>query len=58
LAAKGYAIVLISSELPEIMGMTDNILVMHEGLVKGYFPREQITEEEILTTALADNESS
>jgi rhamnose transport system ATP-binding protein len=55
LAAKGYAIVMISSELPEIMGMSDNILVMHEGLVKGYFNRTEVTEEEILTTALADN---
>ncbi len=56
LAAKGYAIVMISSELPEIMGMSDNILVMHEGLVKGYFTRSETTEEEILTSALADSE--
>ncbi len=56
LAAKGYAIVMISSELPEIMGMSDNILVMHEGLVKGYFAKIEVTEEEILTTALADSE--
>lgn len=56
LAAKEYAIVMISSELPEIMGMSDNILVMHEGLVKGYFNRTEVTEEEILTTALADIE--
>ncbi len=41
LAAKGYAIVMISSELPEILGMSDNILVMHEGLVKGYFARQK-----------------
>ncbi|MDY0091664.1 MAG: sugar ABC transporter ATP-binding protein [Candidatus Vecturithrix sp.] len=55
LAAKGYAIVMISSELPEILGMSDNILVMHEGLVKGYFARKNATQEDILTTALADN---
>lgn len=55
LAAKGYAIVMISSELPEIMGMSDNILVMHEGLVKGYFTRAAATEHEILTSALADS---
>jgi rhamnose transport system ATP-binding protein len=55
LASQGFAIVMISSELPEIMGMSDNILVMHEGLVKGYFTRQETTEEEILTTALADN---
>ena len=57
LAAKGYAIVMISSELPEIMGMSDNILVMHEGLVKGYFKRSATTEEEILTSALANSKS-
>jgi rhamnose transport system ATP-binding protein len=56
LAAKGYAIVMISSELPEIMGMSDNILVMHEGIVKGYFQRANITEEQILTAALADTQ--
>ncbi|GAK58212.1 ribose transport ATP-binding protein RbsA [Candidatus Vecturithrix granuli] len=55
LAAKGYAIVMISSELPEILGMSDNILVMHEGLIKGYFSRKDATQEDILTTALADN---
>ena len=54
LAAKGYAIVMISSELPEIMGMSDHIFVMHEGLVKGYFPRATVTEHDILTAALAD----
>lgn len=55
LAAKGYAIVMISSELPEILGMSDNILVMHEGRIKGYFARKNATQEDILTTALADN---
>jgi rhamnose transport system ATP-binding protein len=54
LAAEGYAVLMISSELPEIMGMSDNILVMHEGVVKGYFPRAEGSQERILATALAD----
>jgi rhamnose transport system ATP-binding protein len=54
LAENGYAVLMISSELPEIMGMSDNILVMHEGIVKGYFPRSQGSQEKILATALAD----
>lgn len=58
LAAKGYAIIMISSELPEIMGMSDHIFVMHEGLAKGYFERAAITEAEILAAALADIETN
>jgi len=54
LAADGYAILMISSELPEIMGMSDNILVMHEGIVKGNFTRSEGSQEKILATALAD----
>ncbi|MBN1838351.1 MAG: sugar ABC transporter ATP-binding protein, partial [Spirochaetales bacterium] len=54
LAAGGYAVLMISSELPEIMGMSDNILVMHEGIVKGYFARSDSSQEKILATALAD----
>ncbi|GAK49737.1 ribose transport ATP-binding protein RbsA [Candidatus Moduliflexus flocculans] len=54
LAAKGFAVIMISSELPEIMGMADRIFVMHEGLVKGYFPRASVNEQDILAAALAD----
>ena len=54
LAANGYAVLMISSELPEIMGMADNVLVMHEGIVKGYFARSESSQEKILATALAD----
>jgi ABC-type sugar transport system ATPase subunit len=35
LAARGKAIVMVSSELPEILGMSDRILVMHEGRITG-----------------------
>jgi len=52
LANKGVAIIMISSELPEIMGMSDNILVMWRGQVAGYFTREEATEEKVLECAL------
>jgi ABC-type sugar transport system ATPase subunit len=45
LAAEGRAIILISSELPEIMGMSDRILVMYGGKIAGEFLREQCTDE-------------
>lgn len=45
LAGEGRAIVLISSELPEIMGMSDRILVMCAGRIVGEFPREACTDE-------------
>ena len=51
LASRGAAIILISSELPEILGLSDRILVMHRGRVAGEFSREEATEEKILTLA-------
>ncbi len=54
LASKGFAILMISSELPEIMGMSDNILVMHEGLVTNYFKKGEATREKILQSAISD----
>jgi ribose transport system ATP-binding protein len=52
LVARGAAIVMISSELPEILGMSDRILVMHHGQVVKEFMREEATQEEILHYAL------
>lgn len=52
LANRGVAIIMISSELPEIMGMSDNILVMWRGRVAGFFPKEEATEEKVLECAL------
>ncbi|MEE4193872.1 MAG: sugar ABC transporter ATP-binding protein [Anaerolineae bacterium] len=51
LASEGMAILMISSELPEILGMSDNILVMHEGHVTARFTREEATQEKIMTAA-------
>ena len=51
LAAEGFGIVMISSEMPEILGMSDTILVMHEGRVNQIFNREEANQE-ILMEAL------
>jgi len=51
LAQQGVGIILISSEMPEILGMSDRILIMHEGKLAGELSREEATEERILTYA-------
>jgi ribose transport system ATP-binding protein len=51
LAANGVAIIMISSELPEILGMSDRILVMHEGRIVGELSREEATQEKIMWLA-------
>jgi ribose transport system ATP-binding protein len=53
LASQGVAIVLVSSELPEIIGMSDRIMVMHEGRIKGEFARRNVTQEEIMQMAVS-----
>jgi ABC-type sugar transport system ATPase subunit len=58
LAARGMGILLISSELPEILGMCDRTLVMREGRVVGEFSREEATEEKILARAAGGVEAS
>jgi len=52
LTANGAAIIMISSELPEILGMSDRILVMHQGRIAGEFLAEEATQEKILHRAL------
>ena len=54
LAAQGMAILMISSELPEVLGMSDRILVMREGRVTGLFDRAEATQEKIMTAATQD----
>jgi ribose transport system ATP-binding protein len=54
LVEEGKAVIMISSELPEILGMSDRILVMHQGRVKGEIPNVAgTTQEDILTMAIA-----
>jgi D-xylose transport system ATP-binding protein len=51
LAAEGVAIVMVSSELPELLGICDRILVMHEGRAMGVLPIEEADQEKIMTLA-------
>lgn len=51
LAAQGMAIVMISSELPEILGMSDRVMVMHEGHVSGFLSRAEATQERVMALA-------
>ena len=52
LANEGLSIILISSELPVIIGMSDRILVMRNGRIVGEFSREDATQENVMATAL------
>jgi ribose transport system ATP-binding protein len=51
LTERGMAIVMISSELPEVLGMSDRILVIHEGKLAGELRREEATQEKIMVFA-------
>jgi rhamnose transport system ATP-binding protein len=53
LAEQGTAILMISSELPEILGMSDRVAVMHRGRLAGIVSRADATAEKVLTMALA-----
>ncbi|MFP7169289.1 xylose ABC transporter ATP-binding protein [Terribacillus sp. 7520-G] len=57
LVKEGVGIVLISSELPEVMGMSDRIIVMSEGTVAGEFLRDDVTQEKIMTCATGGDRS-
>jgi ribose transport system ATP-binding protein len=50
LAAEGVAVLMVSSELPEVIGMSDRIVVMKDGRVAGEMPRGS-SEEDVLTMA-------
>jgi rhamnose transport system ATP-binding protein len=54
LAERGLAILMISSELPEILGMSDRIAVMHAGTIRGVLDREEATPARILALALKE----
>lgn len=51
LANEGVGIVIVSSELPEVLGMSDRVLVMYEGQITGEFLREEATQEKIMLCA-------
>lgn len=55
LAAKGAAIIMVSSELPELISVTDRIMIMHEGEMKGIVEKAEATQEHIMSLAALKN---
>ena len=55
LAAAGSAILVISSELPEVLGLADRIIVMQGGRIRGELSRDAATEEKILSLAILED---
>ena len=53
----GGAVLLVSSELPEVLGMSDRILVMSEGRVSGELSSEQATEDSVMALAVSNSHS-
>lgn len=49
--SEGNSIIMVSSEMPEVMGMSDRIVVMHEGEMTGVFNQEDVTQEQIMAAA-------
>ena len=55
LAAQGLGIILISSDLPEVLAMSDRVLVMREGRQMGIFTRSEATQETVMTAAMGQH---
>jgi len=58
LARQGIAIVMISSELPEILSMSDRIITIREGRLTGEFMREEATEEKLMQAMALGQDST
>jgi rhamnose transport system ATP-binding protein len=58
LAADGLAVLMVSSELPEVLGMADRVLVMHEGRLVADIPRSEADEEAVMYAATAQDASA
>ena len=54
LAQEGIGIIVISSELPEVLGISDRVLVMHQGKLKANLINNGLTQEQVLETALKE----
>lgn len=52
LTSEGKAVLLVSSELPELIGMSDRILMLHEGRIGGEFTRAEATQERLMESAM------
>lgn len=55
LTERGIAIIMVSSELPEIVGMSDRVLVVHEGKIAGELMKKEATQEKIMALATGGN---
>ncbi len=53
LAAQGYGIILISSDMPEVIGISDRIIVMREGRITAQFEQGNVTQEAILEASMS-----
>ena len=51
LAESGVAIIMVSSDLPEVLGMSDRIVVMREGVITGTLTKQEATQEKVMTYA-------
>ncbi|PZF60092.1 sugar ABC transporter ATP-binding protein [Curtobacterium sp. MCBD17_034] len=57
ITAAGGAVVMVSSELPEVLGMSDRVLVMRDGRIAGEIPGSEATEDRVMTLAARDVET-
>jgi len=57
LAKEGISVILFSSELPEVIALSNRIIVMHDGAVKGEIPSGEATQEKILLKAVGESQS-
>ena len=58
LVAEGKSVVMISSELPEVLGMCDRIYVLNEGRIVGEFDQAEATQEKIMARILATDSAA
>jgi len=58
LAASGLAIILISSDLPEVLAMSDRIIVLHEGAITAELPRAEANEERVMFAATGQHQDA
>ena len=58
LAAEGVAIIMVSSELAEVLGVSDRVLVIGDGQLRGDFINQGRTQEQVLAAALSQNNNN
>ncbi len=58
MAGRGMGVILISSELPEVLGMSDRVVVMHEGVVTAVLDRSEASAENVMAAAIGEKQES